>query len=267
MVKLENFNLLNQKVKHHIGLGGKEAHPHVDKFLSGFMTPEEFKQHNQIFDRRIYVGDDDNGIDIFSLEPGFYTSNRFKNGPTSKASDNYIDQWTAHLDVTRGWYNSRTYRYINSTTGDIWTCTVHFNQSFEDGSVQWLHEIQEVDLWHGSNDLKKPLTLTDKNIFYRNDSWLYRKFKIEYKDSIGQYNVADGKSNRQVLLNSSQVNNVNNTIFLETATIKFNKDNTVTLENDSAKKIITKTINEQDNVLTLTNIENNLTITNIWGVK
>lgn len=262
----QKFGELLQEFHHHIG-GIPGAHPNATNDVGGFMSAEAFQQHQQLFKTRTFITDD-NGVDIFSLEPGFYTSNRFKNGPTSSAANNYIDQWQAQLDITQGYSGSRIYRYTVSNNGDAWTCTVHFDQSLEDGSMQWMHEVQEVNLWSGFSSLKSPLKLSGKNAVVRDGSWLYSRFRIEYQDSIGQYNVMESKSSRKITLNSQQVNSVNNTIFFETANISFNSDNTVTLDSDATKKAITNTINNVKNVLVLDkDVTPALKITGIWGIK
>lgn len=265
MSNIKTFGDLVQAFNSHRG-GKPGAHPDADDLVGGFMSAEAFRQHQQLFKTRTFITDD-KGVDIFSLEPGFYTSNRFKNGPTASAANNYIDQWQAQLDITQGYSGSRIYRYTVSNNGDTWTCTTHFGNRFEDGSMVWLHEQQKALLWTGDTKLATPLKLTGNSAIARDGSWFYKGFEIEGHDSFGQVFKAESKSSRSVAIMTNHIDSTGVGFQIENAAVDFNSDSTVSLSVDSVIKLVPTNIGGTAGVAVARRGETALSINNIWGIK
>ncbi|NTR54835.1 hypothetical protein HQ956_09980 [Enterococcus faecium] len=254
---------------HHKGLGGDEAHPPVDGLVSGFMTPELLAQHNQLFSTRNFItADDDVGVEILSLEPGFYSSNRFKGGPTSTSSTGNIDRWLAHLDVYKGYSNSRIYVYTTSSNGDRWYLTAHNSNNVNNGSMKWIKLVSEVVLWEGENSLTSPLELTGQNCIYRNGAWLYSGFRIEYTDSFGNPNVASSvNSNRNVFCFSGNVGGSTLECGLEECLVTFGTDNRVAKTNNFVRRLLPTVVGTQADVAVLRDGASAFKIRKIVGIK
>lgn len=254
---------------HHKGLGGDEAHPPVDGLVSGFMTPELLAQQDQIFkERKFIAAEDDVGADILGLDPGFYSSNRFKNGPTSNSSTGNIDRWLAHLDIYRGYAGSRIYVYTTSTNGDRWYRTAHNSNNVSDGSMKWIKLVSEVVLWEGENTLSTPLELTGENRFYRDGAWLYSAFRVEYTDSFGNPNVGISvNSNRTVFCFSGNVVGSTLELGLEECLITFSNANEVSKNNNYIRRLLPTIVGTQADVAVLRDGASAFKIRKIVGIK
>lgn len=261
MSKLINFKKMFQELHHHIGLGGTEAHPDVDQLVSGFMTPELYQQQQELFDKREFLTDD-NGIDIFSLKPGFYSSNRFKNGPQT-----VVDQWLASVDIYEGYDGSRIYIYTASAQGDRWCCTTHYKNDLSTGSVKWLKFKAETLLWSGSSDLSTSIQLSGNNIIYRNGVWLYDRFRIEYTDSMNNVNIVETKRSKSANCTGINISQNDLGTVLEECNISFNKDNTITKDHDLVRRLVPSNVGGLANVAILANGAAQLRINTVWGIK
>lgn len=254
---------------HHKGLGGDEAHPPVDGLVSGFMTPELLSQHNQLFTAREFItAADDIGVDILSLKPGFYSSNRFKGGPSAKSNIGGIDKWLANLDIYQGYSGSRVYVYTTSSNGDRWYMTTHYSNNILTGSIKWLKMAAETVLWEGENALETPLGLGEDNCIYRDGAWLYSSFRVEYTDSFGNYNVASSsRSDRSVFCFSGNVAGSTLETGFEECLINFGTDNKVSKTNNFVRRLLPLTVGSQADVAILRVGGSAFKIRKIIGIK
>lgn len=147
----------------HVGKGGQKAHPDVDDFQSGFMTPTMLNEHNAALVKRTNIGDSA-GTDIITLPVGNYAGSHWINHPSSaKATD--INTTYAYVSVIPSSTDSRRFIVlVEAASGRIWTRTV--NDTY-DVNNDWSKMEQYETLWKGNSELASPVTLAKP---VRNDS-------------------------------------------------------------------------------------------------
>lgn len=262
MTKILTLGELTQKFFSHLG-GKGDAHQKADKLVAGFMSPEMFIKHDSLFNQREFITDD-NGIDIFSLEPGYYNSNRFKNTPLSGQG---VDQWLAYVNVTRGYSGAKTYTYFTSNKDDIYTCTSHYGNKLENGSMLWTQIQQKTLIWKGNSDLKSPITFKDDKVINRN-GWLYQYFIIEGFDSFGQVFKVETKQSRSANADIIHINQDDNGIKFQELNFDFKDDNTLILKDNNIIDLKPSKIDDNETLLSEKNkIDRTISIRTIWGVR
>lgn len=114
-------NKLNRLINYHVGLGGNQAHPAVNKFNSGFMTPEiKADLEAGVANAKGKMQQMPAGTDVLTLPAGNYEISGAKNNPVG--SDNWT--WIEYEIHTAG-EQRRQIKAVISANGRTYYRTVH----------------------------------------------------------------------------------------------------------------------------------------------
>lgn len=142
-------NKLNRLINHHIGLGGN-AHPPVNKFNSGFMTPDQkltletaSEQADNAEGNMKFMAD---GTDVLTLPAGnYWISNALNNpiGPEDRSILNYkvfIDDYLKRKEI---WATL-------SVNGRVYYRTLHSGGDPTSGTNGWVYINYRI--WNGNTN-------------------------------------------------------------------------------------------------------------------
>lgn len=143
-------NKLNRLINHHVGLGGNQAHPSVNKFNSGFMTPDQkltletaSEQADNAEGNMKFMAD---GTDVLTLPAGNYWISKALNnpvGPENGGLINYKVFIDDHLNRKEIWATV-------SVIGRVYYRTIHSGGSPTSGTNGWLY--MNFPIWAGNTN-------------------------------------------------------------------------------------------------------------------
>lgn len=220
----------------HVGKGGQKAHPDVDEFQSGFMTPSMLNEHNAALVKRTNVGDS-SGTDILTLSIGNYAGSYWINHPSSaKTTD--INAAYAYVSVIPSSTDSRRFIVlVEAATGRIWTRTV--NDTY-DVNNKWTKIEQFETLWEGNSKMTTPVTLAS-SILDQSGNPTYSSIFVDYTTDTNNHGRQYG-TRYDVTINTSNENNTLNVMapVLYEAQIVFPTSTTAKMEVNKATVINTR---------------------------
>lgn len=135
----EQVNQNVRMINHHIGIGG-DAHPAVNNYNAGFMTPDQKGTLENAGGQRIWMPA---GTDVFTLPAGKYEISGALNNPIGSDDISFIE-----YDISTSFDGRRQIEAYLSSTGRRYYRSIHTGGGTNSGSGMWNY-IPFV-IWSGS---------------------------------------------------------------------------------------------------------------------
>lgn len=127
-------------INHHVGVGGNKAHPSVNSFNSGFMTPDQKRTLENAGGQRITMP---SGTDVFTLPAGRYEISNALNNPVGSDDYSFIE-----YDISTSFDGRRQIEAYLSSTGRRYYRSIHTGGGTDTGSRMW--DYDPFIIWEGS---------------------------------------------------------------------------------------------------------------------
>lgn len=204
----ESYEMINKiwrNLKYHVGRGG-DAHPPVNDFLSGFMTPEQNETLKLVSGYKQPVsaakGKD---IDVLDLEPGIYEISGAINNPVSASDESWIEYIVRASEGTQ----RKTIEATLSTNGHKFLRTIHTSGTPESGTGKWLKIYPLTEILWGGYQATGVINLSGRMSEYKAIEILYTsdqgqgvaKYAASDKQTTYRLSVAGYNDNLQPLQN------------------------------------------------------------------
>lgn len=236
-------NKLNRLINYHVGLGGNQAHPAVNKFNSGFMTPDQKLKLENVDGQRIGMPQ---GTDVLTLPAGHYEISNALNNPVGPDNYSFIE-----YDISTSFDGRRQIEACVSSVGRRYYRSIHTGGGSDSGSGGWNYD--PFIIWSGS--------ITTGKLQYQIPMFSFmRGIRVVYSTVSGQRGSFDvyGNDSGSTVYNISNNTNDSN-ISLQNYEISISFDLTsLTINNNTMIIVSPNGVSEGDKNLT--------TITRIYAI-